>query len=414
MPPLADPVRFSKRARDLSPSATLALSAKARELKRQGKPIISLTAGEPDFDTPEPVKEAAARAMREGFTKYTAAEGILELREAVCQTASRLYGLNHRPEEVIVCNGAKHALFNVLFTLCDEGDEVVFPAPYWVSYPDLVRVAGARPVVIPSDGAGRFSLDRLKEVTTDRTRMLILNSPNNPAGFVYDRAWMREVAEFCVRRGIWILSDEIYDRLVYDGACHVPVAALSAEVRARTVWVGSVSKTYAMTGWRIGYAVGPAEVIRACAVLQSQTASNANSIAQKAAVAALRMPDRYIEEIRTLFDERRRLLWSRLRGIDGVHCVEPRGAFYVFADVRSLLERPLEFKGRRIERSEELAAWLLEEAFVAAVPGEPFGAPGYLRFSYALDVDSLREAAGRLEKAFSEMRIATGTEAPCA
>ncbi|RKY58338.1 MAG: aspartate aminotransferase [Candidatus Latescibacterota bacterium] len=384
---------ISRRTASVQPSVTLAISAKAKQMKAEGRNVISLSAGEPDFDTPEHIKEAAVRALKDGFTKYTPATGIPELKEAVCEKFFRDNGLEYKPSQVIVNCGAKHSIYLAIQALVEEGDEVVVPVPYWVSYPEQVKLAGGRPVFARPDEELKLTPESLKEALSPRTKAVILNSPCNPSGVVYTEEELGALGKVLADAGVWVISDEIYEKLVYDGQKHLSVASVVPELKERTIVVNGVSKAYAMTGWRIGYAAGPEEVISAMGKVQSQETSNPNSIAQAAALAALRGPQDCVNEMVGAFDERRRYVVGRLKAMPGVSCPVPQGAFYVFPDVSEL--------GKD---SVELCNWMLEELEVACVPGAGFGMEGRIRISYAAGMEALKEAMDRLEEGFRKLR----------
>jgi aspartate aminotransferase len=389
---------LSERARRLAPSPTLAISAKARAMRAQGIDVISFSAGEPDFDTPERVKAAATRALAEGRTKYTDTAGIPELRAAVCAKLKRDNGLDYEPADVVVSVGAKHTLYNLCAVLLDPGDEVLVPAPYWVSYTEQVRLVDGRPVIVPTDEARGFQLDvaALRAAVTDRTKLLILNTPNNPTGAVFPRADLQAVAALAVERGFWVVADECYEALSYEGRM-TSVAALGPEIKARTLVVNTCSKAYAMTGWRIGYMAGPREIARAVSDFQSQCTSNPASVAQWAAVEALTGPQDDVAKMAGEFDRRRHAMVDGLNRVAGLRCGLPRGAFYAFPDVSGLFGR--RFEGQPLRTSSDVAAFLLEEARVAAVPGADFGSDRHLRLSYACGLDAIREGLARIDAA---------------
>lgn len=387
---------LADRARRLQPSPTVALTAKARAMRAQGIDVISFGAGEPDFDTPERVKAAAIRALREGHTKYTEAAGIPELRAAVCAKLKRDNGLDYEPADVIVSVGAKHTLYNICAVLVGPGDEVLVPAPYWVSYTEQVRLCEGTPVVVPTDEARGFQLDlaALRAAVTPRTKLLILNSPNNPTGAVYPRADLEAVAALAVERGFWVVSDECYEALSYEG--RVPsIARLGSEIKARTFVVQTCSKAYAMTGWRIGYAAGPREIVRVMGDFQGQCTSNATSVAQWAAVEALVGPQDEVAKMAGEFDRRRRAIVEGLNRISGFRCAMPQGAFYAFPDVSGLFG--MTFQGAPLRGSADVAAFLLGAARVAVVAGADFGSDRHIRLSYACGLDTIREGLARIE-----------------
>ncbi|HSW09283.1 MAG TPA: pyridoxal phosphate-dependent aminotransferase [Bacillota bacterium] len=391
-------MQLSDRAKGISPSPTLAVDARAKELQAQGVDVVNFGVGEPDFDTPGHVCDAAIAAIRGGFTRYTPAAGTLELREAVCARLHRELALDYRPDEIVVSGGAKHSLYNAVMALCNPGDEVLIPAPYWVTYPEQVKLAGATPVIVPTDETHGFRVtrDALEQRVTRRTRLLILNSPGNPSGAVYRREEVEALAEFVLARDIYLISDEVYDRLVYDGHRHASPACFSPEAKARTVLINAVSKTYAMTGWRIGYAACHRDLARAMGELQGHATSNPASISQKAALAALKGPDEPVEAMRREFQRRRDYMAAELSTMPGMTSRVPEGAFYVFPNVSGLLKAGL--GGRRFAGSDELAAFLLEEARVAVVAGKGFGSDRHLRFSYATSLERIQAGLARIRE----------------
>ncbi len=391
-------MRLSRLAASAKPSATLSLNAKAKAMRAEGADVVMFTVGEPDFDTPEHIKQAAVRALREGHTKYTPSAGTPVLRRAVSEKLARDSGLDYEPGQVIVSNGAKQALYMIMLCVLDEGDEVLLPAPYWVSYADQALTCGARPVVVDAVDRAEFKVtpELLKAALTERSKALVLNSPNNPTGAVYSGAELRAIVEVALEHDLWILSDEVYEKLIYDGVEHVSPAGFGPEAYEHTVTFNAVSKTYAMTGWRIGYAAGPAPVIEAAVRLQSNLTSGPNSIAQDAAVEALTAGQEAVEEMRLAFAGRRDAIVEGLRGLPGVRCNRPQGAFYVLADCRELIGRT--YAGRRVGGSVELSQALLEEVHLAVVPGAPFGAEGHLRFSYAASTQQIEEGLARFAR----------------
>jgi len=393
---------LAERARRLTPSPTLVISAKARAMRAHGIDVLALSAGEPDFDTPEPIKAAAIRALREGKTKYTDAAGIPEVRAAVCQKLKRDQGLDYEPADTIVSVGAKHTLYNVCAVLLDPGDEAIVPSPYWVSYTEQIKLCDAQPVIVPTDPARGFQLDleALRQAVTPRTKLLLLNTPNNPTGTVYGKRDLEGVAALALDRGFYVVSDECYESLAYEGRT-LSIAALGPEIKARTLVVNTCSKAYAMTGWRIGFAAGPRDVIQAMADFQSQCTSNPTSIAMWAAVEALAGPQDEVAKMVGEFDRRRRVIVEGLNRIPGIRCAMPQGAFYAFPDVSALFGR--RWRGRAIEGSAQAAAFLLEAARVAVVPGADFGADRHLRLSYACGLDTIHEGLARITSACAEL-----------
>ncbi len=389
---------LAERARRLAPSPTLAITARARALRAQGVDVISFGAGEPDFDTPERVKAAAVRAIAEGQTKYTDTAGIPELRAAVCAKLRRDNGLDYEPADVIVSVGAKHALYNICAVLVGPGDEVLVPSPYWVSYTEQVRLCEGTPVLVPTDEARGFQLDlaALRAAVTPRTRLLILNTPNNPTGAVFPREDLQAVAALALERGFWVVADECYEALSYEG--RVPsIAALGPEIKAHTLVVNTCSKAYAMTGWRIGYAAGPREIIRAMTDFQSQCTSNPASMAQWGAVEALAGPQDDVAKMAGEFDRRRQAIVEGLNRIPSLRSRMPQGAFYAFPDVSGLFGR--RWRDRALASSADVTAFWLEEARVAVVPGADFGSDRHVRLSYACGLDTIREGLQRIAAA---------------
>jgi aspartate aminotransferase len=397
--------RLASRINRIQPSSTLAVTAKALELKAAGKSVISLSVGEPDFDTPQNIQEAAVKAMHEGRTRYTAVSGIHELRVAIANKLKRENQLEYKPDEVIVCNGGKHALFNVAMALFEEGDEVIIPAPYWVSYPDQVLLAGAAPVVVSTSEKTNFKItpDDLQKKITPKTKAIILNSPNNPTGAAYTKDELLLLATVCVDHDLFIISDEIYEHLVYDGFKHVSIASLSPKIKEHTITVNGVAKAYAMTGWRMGYAAGPIEIIKAMVKLQGQATSNINTMTQYACVEALNGSQETVHEMVKAFEARRNEMMSLLTTIPHITCTKPTGAFYVFPNVSHFFGTKTP-AGKSIQTSDDLSLYLLEDALVATVAGSGFGAEGYLRLSYATDVGSIREAVRRVKKALEVLK----------
>jgi aspartate aminotransferase len=394
---------LAKRLATLAPSATLAVQTQAKELKRRGVDVISFGAGEPDFDTPERVKNAAIQAIRNGQTKYTEVPGIPELRAAACAKFKRDNGLDYEPAEILISCGGKHTLYNIFVALLDPGDEVIVPSPYWVSYPEQVRLLDGVPVPVVTLESTGFDLDpaRIEAAITPRTKIVVLNSPNNPTGAVFSRAALEAVARLAVERNLWIISDECYESLTFEGR-HVSVASFGPEVKARTIVVNTCSKAYAMTGWRIGLGAGPRAIIKAMTDVQSQVTSNPSSIAQWAAVEALSGPQDEVAKMAGEFDRRRRLIVDGLNALPGVRCATPKGAFYAFPNVAGLLgkRRP---GGAPLAGSGDVASFLLEEARVAVVPGADFGSDAHVRLSYATSAELIREGLRRMGEAIGKL-----------
>jgi aspartate aminotransferase len=395
---------LAKRLATLAPSATLAVQAKAKELRSRGVNVISFGAGEPDFDTPARIKRAAIQAMERGQTKYTEVGGIPELRAAVCAKFKRDNGLDYEPADVLVSCGAKHTLYNLFVALLDPGDEVIVPSPYWVSYPEQVRLLDGVPVPVPTREATGFDLDvaALAAAVTPRTKIVVVNSPNNPTGAVFSAATLDAVAKLAVDRQLWIVSDECYEALTFEGR-HVSIASFDPAVKARTIVVNTCSKAYAMTGWRIGFAAGPRALIRAMTDVQSQVTSNPSSISQWAAVEALTGSQDEVAKMAGEFDRRRRLIIDGLNALPGVRCVMPKGAFYAFANVSGLFGRR-RADGTTLGGSGDVAAFLLDEAQVAVVPGADFGSDAHVRLSYATSAELIAEGLARMAAAITTLR----------
>jgi aspartate aminotransferase len=396
-------VILARRLKTLAPSSTLAVQAKARELRARGIDVISFGAGEPDFDTPQRIKEAAAAAMARGHTKYTEVGGVPEVRAAVCAKLKRDNGLDYDPADVLISCGAKHTLYNLMVAALDPGDEVIVPSPFWVSYPEQVKLVGAVPVPVATHESTGFDLDpeAVRRAVTPRTRAIILNSPNNPTGAVFSPDTLEAVARLAVERDLLLVSDECYEPLSYEGR-HTSPASFGPEVKARTLVVNTCSKAYAMTGWRVGYAAGPRELIRAMTDVQSQVTSNPASIAQYAAVEALTGPQDDVAKMAGEFDRRRRLIVEGLNALPGVRCTMPRGAFYAFANVSGLRGRVAP-GGARLGGSVDVTAFLLEHARVAVVPGVDFGSDAHVRLSYATGADLIREGLTRMQAAIGAL-----------
>ena len=398
--------RLSDRIAAIAPSATLAVDAKAKALKAAGEPVIGFGAGEPDFPTPAHIVEAAVEACRDPKNhRYTPAAGLPELREAVAAKTERDSQYTVAPSQVVITNGGKQALYNTFAALLDPGDEALLPAPYWTTYPESIRLAGGVPVEIHTDETTgyRVSLEQLEAALTPRTKLLVFVSPSNPTGAVYTPAQIAALAEVAVEKNLLIISDDIYRSLCYGDATYQSIAALGPELAARTILVDGVSKTYAMTGWRIGYAAGPAPIIKAMAKVQGQSTSNPTHLAQIATVAALTGPQECVATMRAAFDERRKAIVALLRAIPGVACREPKGAFYAFPDLGAFIGRH-NGEGQPIKDDVALCDWLVEHARVAVVPGSGFGAAGHVRLSYACSMDNIKLGLGRLREALLSLR----------
>jgi len=385
---------LAARAAALSPSPTLSISARANAMKAEGIDVVSFGAGEPDFSTPEPICDAAIAALKSGFTKYTPTGGSPDLKQAAAEKLWRENALKVDPSQIVVSCGAKHSIYNAMMVLVDPGDEVILPSPYWMTYAEQVRLAGGIPVPVPSHAEDGFvpDPDAIKAAVSPRTRAIMLNTPCNPTGAVFPRSLLKEIAALALRHGFWIISDEIYEKLIYDGEKHVSPASLGEDVAAQTVTVQGCSKSYAMTGWRIGFAAAPKPVAQAMTNLQDQVTSNPTSFAQKGAIAALNMPPAEIEAMRVEFEARRDLIVAKLREIPSVTVANPKGAFYVMPDFRAYL-------GGKIKDDPALASFLLENVHVAAVPGSVFGGDGHLRLSYATSRENIERGVARIAEA---------------
>lgn len=395
---------LSKRAGLISPSITLAITAKAKKMKQEGIDVIGFGAGEPDFDTPDYIKEAAKNSIDSGFTKYTPASGIPELKEAVCNKLKKDNGLDYEVPEIIISCGAKHALYNAMQVICDEGDEVVLPVPYWVSYSEQIKVAGAKPVFVETREGDGFKItpEQLRKAITPKTKIFIINSPNNPTGSVYSKEELQLISNILVETGIYCISDEIYENIIYDGIEHISIASLGQEIKKLTLTVNGLSKAYSMTGWRIGYAAGPREIIKAMSNLQSHSTSNPTSFCQKASITALEGPKETQKTMVGEFIKRRNYIVERLNSIEGISCRKPEGAFYVFPNISKLLGKS--YEGKEIKDSVSLSQILLDNAKIAVVPGAAFGADSYLRFSYAVSMENITKGINRLEEFVKKIR----------
>lgn len=381
--------KISRRAASLSPSLTLIIDSKAKQMKADGLDVVGFGAGEPDFDTPQHIKDAAIKALNEGFTKYTPASGIPELRQAIADKFQRENGLSYKPSQIIVSCGGKHSCYNVIMATCEEGDEVIIPAPYWLSYPEMVKLAGATPVILPTSDRTEFKVtpEQLRAAITPRTRLFVLNSPSNPTGSVYTPEEIKALGDICVEKGVLIMSDEIYEHLLYDGAVHKSVAGFSQAHYDHTIIVHGFAKAWSMTGWRLGFLAAPEPIARAIDAIQSHSTSNATSFAQKGAVAALHGSQEHLKSWLVEYARRRTYAWKKLNSIPGISCVNSKGAFYLFPNISKLGLNSTDFCAR-----------LLEQEKVAAVPGLAFGADDYLRISYATSMANIEKGLDRLEK----------------
>lgn len=382
-------MKLAARVSQLSPSLTLTINAKAKALKAEGGDVCNFSVGEPDFPTPAHIRKACEDAIEAGKTRYGPVAGEMPLREAIAKKLQNENGLCFGAENVIVTNGGKHSLYNLMMVLLDPGDEVIIPAPYWVSYPEMVKLAGGVPVIVQTEEANSFKLtpDQLQQAITPKTRLLVLNSPSNPTGMVYTPAEVEAIAQVIVRNNLYVVSDEIYEKLLYDGATHLSIGSVSPEAFERTIVSSGFAKAYAMTGWRVGFLAGPVELIKACSTLQGHSTSNVCTFAQYGAIAALENPQDCVEEMRLAFAERRQAMLAGLNAIPGVSCVQPDGAFYLFPNIQKTGMKSLEF-----------AEALLDEHQVVTIPSIAFGTEGYVRLSYATDMATIQKGMERLDK----------------
>lgn len=391
-------MELSRKALQVSASPTLAIDAKFKAMKADGIDVIGFGCGEPDFDTPENIKEAAIKAIRDGQTKYTPASGTLDLKKAICEKLKRDNGLDYTPANIVVSNGAKHSLMNAFDAIINPGDEIIVPAPYWVSYTEMIKMADGVPVIIETkeEDGFEFTPEQLKAAITPKTKALVLNSPSNPTGMLYEEDKLRKIAEIIVENDIFVVSDEIYENLIYDGKKHVSIASFNEEIKDRTIIINGVSKSYAMTGWRIGFTAANAQVTKAMANMQSHAASNPSSISQAAALEAYNGTQDTVEEMRKVFEERRNYMVERINSINGVSCKNPEGAFYVMMNIKDIFGR--EIGGKVINTSDDFCEVLLEKSLVALVPGSGFGCEGYVRWSYATSMENIVKGLDRLEE----------------
>jgi aspartate aminotransferase len=395
---------IAERTKLIKPSVTLAIAAKAGKLRSEGIDVVNFSAGEPDFDTPDRIKAAAVEALRKGMTKYTDVKGIEPLRAAIVQKYEREHGLSYRKEDVLVSCGAKHSVYNVLQAIVNPGDEILIPAPYWVSYSDMALLAGGVPKLIPTNETTGFRItaEQLEAALTAKTRVFVLNSPCNPTGASYDKDELLAIARVLDKHNCLVIADDIYEKIVYDDFQVHNIVALNPALRDQTVIINGVSKTYAMTGWRIGYAIGPAEIISAAAKIQSQSTSNPTSIAQAAALEAISGPQIEVGRMVREFKQRRDVIVDRLNALPGIHCLKPQGAFYVFPNVSNLLGRTANEK--KLVSPCDFADYLLEEAKVAVVPGEDFGSKEHIRFSYATALEDIERGCKRIAAAVGKLQ----------
>jgi aspartate aminotransferase len=403
-------MKISKRAAGIQPSPTLAITAKANAMKAEGKDVVGFGAGEPDFDTPQHIKDAAVEALGKGFTKYTPSAGIMDLRKAIAEKLKADNGIEVAPSQVVISNGAKHSIQNALYALLNDGDEVIIPAPYWVSYPEMVKLAGGVPVIIDTLEEDNFRLNPkvLERLASPKAKLLILCSPSNPTGAMYREQDLRALLEVVIKKDLLVLADEIYEKLVYGAAKHVSFASLSAEALQRTITINGFSKVYSMTGWRLGYAAGPADVMKAIDNLQSHAASNPVSFAQKGAVAALQGTQEPVEKMRQEFQKRRDAMVHALTAIPSVTCIVPDGAFYAFPNISAYFD--MELNGKVIKNSTDFSTLLLDEEMVAVVPGADFGAPDFIRLSYATDMGTIVKGLERITAFCAKLKPVAAAE----
>lgn len=386
--------RLSSRVRNITPSATLTMDAKTKAYIRDGQPVINMSVGEPDFDTPVPIAFAGMQAIADGFTRYTPAAGTIDLRRAVAGKLMTENQLSYAPEQIILSSGAKHSLYNIFTAICDPGDEVVFPAPFWVSYPEQIRLAGGVPVIVSCDERTGFKMTpgQLENAITPKTKAVLLNSPSNPTGAVYSEAELRALGDVLLRHDVYLVTDEIYERLVY-GVPHKSLPALCPDLLPRSIVVNGFSKAFAMTGWRLGYAAAPPDVAKALTSLQSHATGSPSTISQQAALVAF---DSFDPAMAAEFQRRRDCLLAGLQALPGVHCLRPDGAFYAFPNIAALLGR--RYKGKQLETTDDFCEALLENEWVSSVPGAAFGAPNNIRLSYAVSYEQVEEALQRLDR----------------
>ncbi len=398
-------MKLSLRTTKIKPSSTLAITAKAAELRAEGKDVISFSVGEPDFHTPENIKEAGIKAIQDGFTKYTPVPGIPELRKAICEKLKNDNGLDYKPEQIVVSNGAKQSISNILLALLDEGDEVIIPVPYWLSYSAMVEIAGGKCVFIETKKENSFMVtkEELEAALTPKTKVLFLTSPSNPTGMVYSKEQLEVVADFAVKNDILVISDEIYEKLIYDdNKKHISIASLGEEICDRTVVINGVSKSYAMTGWRIGYAACPLDIAKAVSSIQSHMTSNACSISQKATLEAIVGTQTCVDEMVKEFAKRRDYIFEREENIPLISALKPEGAFYLFMDVSATYGK--KYKGEEITSAADMARMLIEDKSIAVVPCADFGSPEYIRISYATSMENIKKGMDRIEEFISELK----------
>ena len=389
---------LSKKAEAVKPSSTLAITAKAKELKAQGKDVVGFGAGEPDFNTPDNICEAAVKAIHDGFTKYTPASGTNELKEAICKKLESFNHLHYEPSQIVISNGGKHSLTNIFSAIVNPGDEVIIPGPYWLSYPEIVKLAGGTPVFVMSTKEDNYKVtaDQIREACTDKTKALVLNTPSNPTGMLYSEEELRAIAEVAVEKDFYVIADEMYEYLTYGEQKHVSIASLGEEIYKRTITCSGLSKSYAMTGWRIGYTASSVEIAKLMGSVQSHQTSNPNSIAQKAALEALNGPQDTVETMKVEFDKRRKYMYERISKMPYISTLEPQGAFYVFVDISEVLSKS--YKGEKIGEVGRLGEILINDYNVAVVPCADFGYADHIRLSYAISIEQIEKGLDRIEE----------------
>lgn len=397
-------MEFSNKFKSISPSPTLAIDAKFKQMKAEGMNVVGFGAGEPDFDTPSHIKQAAIDAIMSGKTKYTPASGTLQLKQAICEKFKNDNGLDYAPENIVVSNGAKHSLINAFGAILNPGDEVIIPAPYWVSYPEMVKYNDGVPVILYTEEKNefKFSPEELEAAITPKTKALVLNTPCNPTGMVYEEDELRAIADIAVKHGIYVISDEIYEHLIYNGKVHKSIASFNDQIKDQTIIINGVSKTYAMTGWRIGFTASNAKIAKLMSNVQSHSTSNPNSIAQEATIAALTGPKDELEMMIKEFDSRRQYMVERINNVEGVSCKSPNGAFYVMMNIEKLIGKTV--KGKLIQSADDFSEVFLSEELVAVVSGVGFEAPNFVRWSYATSKENIKEGIDRLERLLSDVK----------
>ena len=397
-------LELSKKAAAVKPSSTLAITAKAKELKAQGKDVVGFGAGEPDFNTPDNICDAAIKAIHDGFTKYTPASGTNDLKEAISKKFKEFNGLDYAPDQIVISNGGKHSLTNIFTAIINPGDEVIIPAPFWLSYPEIVKLAGGVPVIINTTKEQNYKLtaEALRAAVTDKTKAVVLNTPNNPTGMLYTEEELRAIADIVVEKDFYVVADEMYENLVYGDQKHVSIASFSKEIYDRTITCSGLAKSYAMTGWRIGYTGSSKEIAKMMSSVQSHQTSNPNSIAQKAAVEALNGPQDSVAAMHAEFDKRRKYMFERISNMPNVSAIEPMGAFYVFVDVNGVLGKS--YKGQEVADTAKMAEILIEEYNVAVVPCADFGFADHIRLSYAISIEQIEKGLDRIEVFLKELQ----------